>query len=390
MPSHAKPTHAAQKPLGHHASPKRHVSYRGALIALPVVALLLAAGLFAARFVLGTPSGKKADTQQAPASETSAAAATHGVILMGSVIPGPVSRVTADISDGTSATVQSVAVKANQSVRQDEVLLTLVVTEEEPSVRTDGERAALDWALEQQRIAADNLDKAKQARDDAWKEYRIAEDKAEVAHQEWEQDMADYEAAVAASQKEVDRIFEETGEVVAVPIEVPWPGDEPPLPKGKPSDELDKKIEAAQEAYDSCTAKVEEAQAAYDAKASEQQEAQTTTREVKAPVTGAVIDLKATKGLEVTADDRGPLVTIADTSQMRVIVKKEGVTENQLKQIERGMTATVTFSALDQLTLTATVSRANAEDGVVLRLDDGDERLRPGMEARIEFAQEAD
>lgn len=137
-------------------------------------------------------------------------------------------------------------------------------------------------------------------------------------------------------------------------------------------------------------------------------------RTVTAQKGGTVIDVKAQEGAAFgaaqggsAASAQGSLVTIADLSQMRVTVQ---VNEVDVNKLSVGQTGKVTFSALPDVTLDATIDRiattatsaspssssgegASGGTGVVtyaveLVISDPDANVKPGMTANVKIVTE--
>lgn len=133
-------------------------------------------------------------------------------------------------------------------------------------------------------------------------------------------------------------------------------------------------------------------------------------RTVTAPITGAIVAVNATNGQAIgsatggsgssSSSSSGPLVQIADTSQMKVTVQ---INEIDIEQIAVGQSATVTFQAIPDLMLDAQVqsiatvasgsgsgtdSRSSGSGGVVtydvdLQVPNDDAKIKPGMTATV-------
>ncbi len=137
------------------------------------------------------------------------------------------------------------------------------------------------------------------------------------------------------------------------------------------------------------------AQSAYDTAIKESQK-----RSVKAPRSGSVIAVNAVVGGGVGSaaagtTSTGPLIQIADLSQMKVTVQ---VNEVDVSNIRPGQRGTATFSALPGVSTSviveriATVSSGASEQGsgvvtyaVDLLIPNPDPNLRPGMTANVEI-----
>lgn len=159
-------------------------------------------------------------------------------------------------------------------------------------------------------------------------------------------------------------------------------------------------INAADAGYDDAYLALEAAKEARD-------EAYATgeKRTVRAPKTGTIIAMNAVPGAAVGAAiggssqaGSGPLVTIADLSQMKVTVQ---VNEIDISSIEVGQEGTATFSALPGVELTCRVERIASTTGtsgeemmygggggvvsyaVDLIIPEPDPALKPGMTATV-------
>lgn len=179
--------------------------------------------------------------------------------------------------------------------------------------------------------------------------------------------------------------------------------------------------EQAQSSYDAAREAVDNAQSELDSSRKALHKAQETEKEaqeaadkrvVTAPRDGTVISMHAKTGAAVggaTSSDgagavSGSLATIGDLTQMRVTVQ---VNEVDISKIATGQSATVTFSALNDLELPATVERISAVSsgsegdasmdmggGIVtydvdLVIPEPDPRVKPGMTARVVIVTES-
>lgn len=159
-------------------------------------------------------------------------------------------------------------------------------------------------------------------------------------------------------------------------------------------------IDSAQASVSSAQGTLNEAQKAYNAAVENADK-----RNVKAPASGTVLALEAVPGAAVggaeggtTKSTNGALMQISDMTKLRVSIE---VNEMDIMAIEKGQKAEITFSALPDLEMTATVvsvaSVATGSDGesnmgggggsatftVDLDLDQVDERLKPGMTTKV-------
>lgn len=161
-------------------------------------------------------------------------------------------------------------------------------------------------------------------------------------------------------------------------------------------------LPAAQNAVESAQLDVQQAQAAYD-----QAVAATNKRTVTAPVSGTILTMNAVSGASVggsssdgsSSGSGSQLCQIADLSRMKVNVS---VNETDIIKIAKDQTAKVTFSAIPDLELDATVdtiasttsapsdmsvSGGSSGNGYAVRLiiPSPDPRLKPGMTASVKI-----
>lgn len=148
----------------------------------------------------------------------------------------------------------------------------------------------------------------------------------------------------------------------------------------------------AQNAVDSARLELESANSAYSDAV-----AKAAKRTVKAPCSGSVVAMNAVVGAAVGQGSgggqgsSGPLIQIADISQMKVNAQ---VNEADISNLAVGQTATVTFSAVPDaimdatVTRIATVSTGSGDNGsgvvtytVELLIPSPDARIKPGMTA---------
>lgn len=156
-------------------------------------------------------------------------------------------------------------------------------------------------------------------------------------------------------------------------------------------------VEAA-DAVDTANEMLESAQETYD-----EAVATADKRTVRAPAAGSVVVMNAVSGASTTSTSTSgePLIQIADISQMTV---KVSINEVDITKIAEGQTASVTFSALPDVTSDATVTRIatlSSSDGtsdyggygasssvtysVELLIPQPPENLKPGMTANVEI-----
>ncbi len=169
-------------------------------------------------------------------------------------------------------------------------------------------------------------------------------------------------------------------------------------------------LNAAQTAYDSAQGGLEEAQAAVTRAQTtlEDAKANAEKRTVRAPEGGAIVTMNAEVGASVGAGSgagsgsgsgsgASSLITIADLSTLRVSVQ---VNEVDINNLQEGQKAEVTFSALPDLVLNASIERIaavssgsgseGAGGGIVtydvdLVINEPDPRVKPGMTARVKI-----
>lgn len=171
-------------------------------------------------------------------------------------------------------------------------------------------------------------------------------------------------------------------------------------------------LESAQSAQKAAQTELDTAKKALTSAQDAQKEAQTNAdkRVVTAPRDGTIITMNAKTGAAIGSSSggsgdsspSGSLITIGDLSQMRVTVQ---VNEVDISEIAAGQTANVTFSALSDLQLPATVEHISAVSsgsnnadvmaggGIVtydvdLLIPEPDQRVKPGMTARVDIITE--
>lgn len=158
---------------------------------------------------------------------------------------------------------------------------------------------------------------------------------------------------------------------------------------------------SAQDSLDGANISLESARQAYNDAV-----ANAAKRTVVAPISGSVVAMNAVEGAAVggaagatqTQSSSGPLVQIADLSQMTIATQ---VNEIDITSLAVGQTATVTFSALPDVSLEAKVvriatvakgtsSEMGGPQGVVsydveLLIENPDPALKPGMTASVKI-----
>ncbi|OUP10088.1 efflux RND transporter periplasmic adaptor subunit [Collinsella sp. An2] len=157
--------------------------------------------------------------------------------------------------------------------------------------------------------------------------------------------------------------------------------------------------QAAKDAVATAQRAVEGAQATYD-----QAVAKAAERTVTAPTSGSIVAMNAQVGANPadTSSASGPLMQIADLSQMKVTIQ---VSEEDIARIAVGQSANVTFPAFDGLTLEGTVQNIASiasSSSDMMYMDAGssvtfavdvlisapDPRLKPGMTAQVQIVTE--
>ena len=158
---------------------------------------------------------------------------------------------------------------------------------------------------------------------------------------------------------------------------------------------------AAQSAVDAAQLEVEAAQATYDDAV-----ATAAQRTVKAPASGSIVAMNAQVGASLSEaaagalsgdGTGGPLLQIADLSKMKVTVQ---VGEEDIARVKQGQKASITFPAFEGLVLegkvTGIASVASADGGMMaydgsstpafavdVLISKPDKRLKPGMTAEV-------
>lgn len=241
--------------------------------------------------------------------------------------------------------IESVSVSEGAEVSEGDVLLTLKSDELEKGIRDAN-----------QVVAARNnaLSAAQSSFDRAWEDYEKALDA-------WNS------APSAEAQKEL-----------------------------RDPDDLYKAAAEAQNSVDSARLELGSANAAYSDAV-----AKAAKRTVKAPCSGSIVTMNAVVGAAVgqssagNQGSSGPLIQIADISQMKVNAQ---VNEADISKLVVGQSATVTFSAVPDAIMDATVTRiatvstgagdngSGSGSGVVtyaveLLIPSPDARIKPGMTA---------
>ena len=320
-----------------------------------IIILAVAAAVVLVGFILfiTTCSGPKDDASSAASMAVTGKVYegdfSNTIKVNGSTEPNKLTIVSTEI-DGI---VENVQVAEGDRVNQGDVLFSIKNTEIERTI-SDAEKNL--------QSARDTADKANRAIDEAYATYNRAVDA--------------YNASEYASEMPFDAETYRAG------------------------------ITAAEETYKEASKAVDEAQSARDdviAKADK--------RTVRAPASGTLVSMTAVNGATVSASSStnssgAPLAQIADLSQMKVTVQ---VNEADISSIKVGQEGTATFSAIPDLSLSASVqhissisSGSHSSDtattgstgGIVtyavdLVIPNPDPRLKPGMTATVSIVTDS-
>lgn len=406
----------------------------GCAIAGGLIAVLLGRSLFPA------PSESEALVQETALVERVDFSDT--VSASGALKAGNTVAVTPEV-DGI---IESIAVTEGQEVKEGDILLTLKNDSLDKAVRDA--RQDVQTAQDSVNAAQRSVSQATAARDDAWQRYNAEWSEADAEHSEWEYLSENYDELYASWQERKD-----TADDLACgkPVEPPAPtepgsnatsdqieqyktdfskyqdkyaqylkdleeyqayqdalaavgdepvpaGEEPKYPDAPDDISLNAAIESAQDEVTSANQALTKAKEAYD-EAVELADKRT----VKAPAAGNVVALTAKVGEAVGGATGGTsdrsastdtLVQISDVTKMSVDVE---VNEIDILSIRKGQKAKVTFSAVSDLELDAsvkevsTVATGEGEGGGVVTFHVGlviphpSDKLRPGMTANVKI-----
>lgn len=264
---------------------------------------------------------------------------TDSVDARGSLEPLSSTVVTPDVS----GTIAEVRVAAGQQVQAGDVLMII----DNPELDL-----AVNEALRSLQAAEADLAAAKRARTDAYNEWYA-----------------------------YDEVTDEEGNVI------PYAGADPA---------------AAEDSVAAAERAVASAQASYD-----QAVATAGQRTVTAPSSGSIVAMNAQVGADPSepaansTGASGPLVQIADLSQMKVTIQ---VSEEDIARVAVGQTAQVSFPAFDDIMLQGTVQNiasiasgsgdmmymgdSSVSFAVDILIDQPDPRLKPGMTAQVTLITE--
>ena len=247
------------------------------------------------------------------------------------------------VTPAVSGTIAEVRVAAGQQVQAGDILMT--IDNPEPDL-------AVNEALRSLQAAEADLAAAKRARTDAYNEWYA-----------------------------YDEVTDEEGNVI------PYAGADPA---------------AAEDSVAAAERAVASAQASYD-----QAVATAGQRTVTAPSSGSIVAMNAQVGADPSepaansTGASGPLVQIADLSQMKVTIQ---VSEEDIARVAVGQTAQVSFPAFDDIMLQGTVQNiasiasgsgdmmymgdSSVSFAVDILIDQPDPRLKPGMTAQVTLITE--
>lgn len=383
---------------------KRKARKRNRIIKIAIAAVIAVAALvlFLMRDTLFPPATPEVEPETMTVARSEFRTTVQG---SGSLKPGSTAVVTPEVS----GIIESVLVEEGQYVEEGDVVVTLrnadldkTVSEAADSVSkasTDVYNAQVEvndlqasyenavdqynWSVAQNEIDTSN---AKVAGDEA---YSATYD-AEVAKIPKDATPEEREQLIAAAKEKAQQAYQTAYD--AVPIT--------PIAEYDDASYVSQ-IDSAWSSVTSAQSTLGEAQRVYDTAVE-----QADKRNVKAPASGTVLALSAVPGAAVggaeggTSTNSGALMQISDMSKLKVSIQ---VNEIDIMSIKEGQKAVVTFSALPELELSATVASVASvatgsgdESGmgggggggiatftVALNIDQVDERLKPGMTATV-------
>ncbi len=342
--------------------------------------------------------------------------------------------------------IDSIAVTEGQAVKEGDILLTLKNDSLDKAVRDA--RADVTAAENALNSAQKSVDQAVASRNDAWQRYNSEWAEVDAEHQEWayldanydelyaeweerkatadelacgkpdapmapaepganasqdqldayEKAFADYQVRYAAYMEKLNQYQAYQDALAAVGDEPVPAGDEPKYPDAPDDIALQSAIDAANDDVTSSSQSLDKAKEAYD-EAVEMADKRT----IKAPAAGNVVALTAKVGEAVGGASGGTsdrsaatdtLVQISDVTKMSVDIE---VNEIDILSISKGQKAKVTFSAVPDLELDATVKEVSTvasgegEGGGVVTFHVGlviphpSDKLRPGMTASVKI-----
>ena len=386
---------------------KRKRRRRGRIIKIAIVAAVavIALGVFLMRDTLFPPPSEEIAPEIVAVTRGDFSTTVQG---SGSLKPGSTVVVTPEVS----GIIESVNVVEGQHVAQGDVVVTLR--------NTDLDKAVSD-AAEQVNAASAEVNDAQatvydleQSYSDAVDEYNrtvdqkaIDESNAKVAGDRAYSET--YEEAIAdipedASPEERKRLIEEAKEKAQLAYQEAY--DSVPITELAVYDDATyvSAIDSAQSSVSAAVSSLNTAQKAYDQTVEEADK-----RLVRAPASGTVLALEAVEGAAVggaqggTSQTSGALMQISDMTKLKVSIE---VNEIDILSIKEGQKAEITFSALPDLKLSATVKSiasvatgSGGESGmgggggvatftVDLDIDQVDERLKPGMTTTVRIITE--
>lgn len=381
---------------------KRKARKRSRIIKIAVVAAVavVALVLFLMRDTLFPPATPEVEPETMTIARSEFRTTVQG---SGSLKPGSTAVVTPEVS----GIIESVLVDEGQHVEEGDVVVTLrnadldkTVSEAADSVSkasTDVYNAQVtvndlqasyenavdlyNWSIEQNEIDVSN---ARVAGDEAYsRTYDV-----EVAKIPKDATSEEREQLIAAAKEKAQQAYQTAYD--AVPIT--------PIAEYDDASYVSQ-IDSAWSSVSAAQSTLSEAQRTYDTAVE-----QADKRNVKAPASGTVLALSAVPGAAVggaeggTSTNSGALMQISDMSKLKVSIQ---VNEIDIMSIKEGQKAVVTFSALPELELSATVTSVASvatgsgdESGmgggggiatftVALDIDEVDDRLKPGMTATV-------
>ena len=319
---------------------------RRRIIIIAVVAVVALVGLI---LFITTCSGPKQDASSLASMSVTGKAYVgdfqNTIKVNGSTEPNKMTVVTPEV-DGI---IENVRVAEGDHVNQGDVLFNIK--------NTDIEKTVSDADKDLQ-SAQDTADKANRAVDDAYAAYNRAVDAYNASPSDMPFDEETYRAGITAAEDAYNEAL--------------------------------KAVDAARSARDEVVAKADK-------------------RTVRAPASGTLVSMTAVNGASVNSNSSSsssPLVQIADLSQMKVTVQ---VNEADVSKVKMGQEGTATFSAIQDLSLPATVqhississgshssdtSSVSSAGGVVtyavdLTIPNPDPRLKPGMTATVNIVTDS-
>ena len=314
---------------------------------------------------------------------------------------------TAVVTPEVSGIIEEVLVTDGQQVSAGDVVVTLRNADLDKAVSAAADDvSAASTEVYNAQIAVSDLQQAYYAAVDNYN-WSVAQNAEDVRAAKLAGDIAyeeAYEKAIAAipkdaSKEERKRLKAEAKETAQLAYQEAY--DSVPITEIMEYDDASyvSEIDSAQSGVAAAQTSLNKAQSDYNDAVE-----QADKRQVKAPVSGTVLALEAVPGAAVggaeggtaSSSSSGALMQISDMSRLKVSIE---VNEVDILAIAKDQKAKVTFSALPELELDATVSSvASVATGsgdsmgggggvatftVDLDIDQVDERLKPGMTASV-------